>query len=313
LPANIVLPPEIQRVIVVNNMAELSDQEEFHIYSFDADYKHFSMPLDSLSTVLCTSLWQTLEREDFFDGIALWRPLPGHDLQLPKDEKINEILRLTETDAVIALDYMHYNTRLNLGRDEDSIMLKAVYDVHCYALFTVYPADERLKKTSVTVDDTARWITYGFNIQSVINEMPYLDAALLDAINRTGEIAGNKLIPHWKTEYRKYYSAFSSDLKKAAQHIVSNDWESAFSIWTKLYEKKNSTLLTRAKCAANMALYYELNNRLDEAMEWAMQAEKEFQASGSHSDEAFYMDDYRFRLELRKKEMHLLDIQEKKY
>ena len=47
------------------------------------------------------------------------------------------------------------------------------------------------------------------------------------------------------------------------KHTDEGDWESAFSIWNHLIDSEDSTLV--AKAYYNLAVYYELEDKLDSA------------------------------------------------
>ena len=74
---------------------------------------------------------------------------------------------------------------------------------------------------------------------------------------------GSYLVPVWNNTSRTLYRGKGDSLKMAVKYTDQGDWESAFSIWTALTTLGDSTMT--AKAYNNMAVYYELEDKLDTA------------------------------------------------
>ncbi len=74
---------------------------------------------------------------------------------------------------------------------------------------------------------------------------------------------GFYMVPVWNNASRVLYRGKEDSLKKAVKYTDQGDWESAFSIWNDLSTSADSTLA--AKAYHNMAVYFELEDKLDSA------------------------------------------------
>lgn len=309
-PANIILPSAIRDAIVLNNVIMDSDNAK-HSFIYQNEEQNIELPSDTIPFLICNSLWQSLLEEDYFDHVDVLKIAPDLTTATHRltDSGINDLLETTDTDIIIALNKINTGSQIKLEEITEYGLLQATCDVFNHVSIDLYVRGNKL--TPMQLSDTIFWEGFGLNEASALYQLPYLEDAVIAAAEKMGETAMQKLIPHWTAEYRKYFSSTKGDMKKAGNFVKKNDWESAFAIWTKKYEETNS-LNQRAQCAANIALYYEIQNLFDEAISWSGQAVKEFQASGSENDlkEAQYLQDYIMRLKVRKKDNDLLDKQE---
>lgn len=96
-----------------------------------------------------------------------------------------------------------------------------------------------------------------------------------DAIQQTAFVAGRsyctRLFPSWVRVGRKYYRRKGGDMKAAARMVEVNDWQGAFDIWTNLAEQSPKRKIAGRACY-NIALFHELEGRLDQAIQWAQRA-----------------------------------------
>ena len=74
---------------------------------------------------------------------------------------------------------------------------------------------------------------------------------------------GSYLVPVWNRTSRILYRKGDDSLKEAIKHTDEGDWDHAFSIWNHLTESPDSALA--AKSYNNMAIYFELEDKLDSA------------------------------------------------
>ncbi len=84
-----------------------------------------------------------------------------------------------------------------------------------------------------------------------------------DLFYESGFKYGSYLVPVWNKASRILYRGQEDALKVAVKHTDEGDWESAFSIWNHLTVSDDSTLV--AKAYHNMAVYFELEDKLDSA------------------------------------------------
>lgn len=99
-----------------------------------------------------------------------------------------------------------------------------------------------------------------------------LENVLYQLCYATGYNMGKSLCPHWNDDVvRKFYSGPGTDMKTAATMIMRDKWYDAALIWNRIAEGKNIMLASRA--ALNLALAFERDDDLDQAILWAAYAD----------------------------------------
>jgi hypothetical protein len=101
-----------------------------------------------------------------------------------------------------------------------------------------------------------------------------LDAGdmLYKACYRTGEYVGQRLCPTWSDDVpRFYYTSPGRDMREAASYVRKNQWLDAAMIWNRISESPKRRIA--AKASLNLALAYERDDVLDQAMLWITYAD----------------------------------------
>ncbi len=105
----------------------------------------------------------------------------------------------------------------------------------------------------------------------VFSGLSGLEQLLYDACYLSGQSSGRKLSPYWTNVPRYFYSGPGGDMRKAARLALKDQWGEAATIWNALSETDNKTLAARA--SFNIALAYERDDILDQAVLWAAYAD----------------------------------------
>ncbi len=96
-----------------------------------------------------------------------------------------------------------------------------------------------------------------------------------DAIQQSAFVAGRsyctRLFPSWVVIGRRYFRRKGADMKAARRMLEVNDWDGAYGIWMSLAEQSPKRKIAGRACY-NIALYHEVNGRLDDAIHWAQQS-----------------------------------------
>ncbi len=312
MPANVVFAKDINHVVIVNN-AGFQPSDDGHVAMYKKVKTVLDIPVDSLNILMCRSLMEEIETQKFFSTVDFYNfPFRNDtnyfEVKPLSKVQIDDITTQTGADALIVLDFFEMKSTLGI-KNVKGLSKWVTYDVTNRSLFNIYYNGEKHKP--LVVNDSLFWDAYGFDLKDAIEGLPYLDDALKTATDHAAKKAMEDFIPHWQPEVRKYFSFSSGNLGKASQMARNSDWNGAFTIWSETYEKTDNLSL-RARCAANMALVYEINDDFPQAVEWATQAQKEFQAIGKASDkeEVEELNNYITRLKQRIVESKQLDIQE---
>ena len=118
-------------------------------------------------------------------------------------------------------------------------------------------------------------------------------------------------MPTWKERERVfYYDRFNYDLREAKVYVNENHWNEAASHWSKLLQSKRR--MQRFAAAFNMALYYEMNDSIDQSiasLELAKEAAVKIDRQGNTEQyiDTAYIKQYREVLNKRKVEISKIE------
>jgi len=108
--------------------------------------------------------------------------------------------------------------------------------------------------------------------------MPSADELLYNACFRTGNKVGIQISPSWNDNVQRViYTGPNRELRNAAYLVIKNQWIEAAQIWNRLSETTHRKLASRA--CFNIALAYERDDDLDQAISWIAYADSLFSNS----------------------------------
>ncbi len=298
-PALVTFPPEVTRVVIVNNSPTPQDEEDANHQKNDSPQ---ILSLDSVRTIMLNSLNQFMNEEAYFTQVALY-PYKTNNSPILKDvtplsrRKVQSICSETKADALISLDmfavtaqiesentayFTNYSIlKANLGsiirvfsKDGDQYISKMTY---VDSLFSEGPAFWDVKRNYIA------------EVNTLIT-----DLAIVGADKLTG-----KFIPSWKKRNRWYYLDGSSEMKQAAGYAEQGNWQQASDIWENLYAKETKPK-KKAKLASNIALAKECLDEIDEAYQWIETSFEQLPEEKSKSDLVTQIAIYKHDLYLRK-------------
>lgn len=180
--------------------------------------------------------------------------LASGEVRLNKRE-VAGLCREYAADVIICLESCRLNFRL-----EDTAWIRGeVYEPHyrgsLSSHWVVYLPDHPRPFKELDIWDTIdhrldRWSLNAFEL-----------------VRRTalqnGRRFGEKVTPHWQQTSRAIYSGTHPDLYKASMETREGNWDSAFERWKKM--SGSGSKHKRARAMYNMAVFYELEDRLDSA------------------------------------------------
>jgi len=285
-PAQVTLPTKVEKLLVVDNTANQPfDIGHTKMQLGRKQAEKVSVRTDSLSLIYTEALTQFLNEEGFYDIVMLHNEPMRADSEYWREdpiapEKMQELKEASGADAVVSLD------KLLIASDWEDLFLQQGYP---YSKMTgkisstlrVYmPTQEGLIPT-VQYIDSLYW--EGFDISS--DGMAYAEFVIPHAENALKELAiyaADKmtyvLTPHWITQERWYYTLGSSTMREAEAFAKQAKWEEAIAKWNDFYLSTKKTI-DKAKAASNIAFGYEMLDDIESAHEWALMAEKLFDAS----------------------------------
>lgn len=176
-----------------------------------------------------------------------------------------EVMDICDTlsgDAIISLEL--YTVGLDQHFDYYSVPSDEVqthyYEVYNRVKWNIHLPESPRPFDSYSTIDTLFFPTI---IDGVVKDFtPGVDM-IRDLFYESGFKYGSYLVPVWNQTSRILYRKGDDSLKVAIKHTDEGDWDHAFSIWDHLTESDDRTLV--AKSYNNMAVYFELEDKLDSA------------------------------------------------
>lgn len=199
-------------------------------------------------------------------------------LEMPWSE-VKELCETYKTDAVLSLD--HFKTRVSTNykkeafydpsRDAFSSASSAQLVVYYEVLFRVYdPANEKILLREF-LRDTIIWEDTDFSTGELFDRLTTIKAALSEAGIAVALDFTDIVSTIWRDEKRQYFGKGDSEFKHASLFVDNNNWESAMAIWSEIAERGKSKSL-KSKAEFNLALGYELQGNLQQAIFWALKS-----------------------------------------
>ncbi len=176
-----------------------------------------------------------------------------------------EVANICDTiggDAIISLEFYSaaIDQYIDYYSDAPDVIQNYYFEASNNVIWNIHlPGRPRPYDTYSTVD------TLFFTAIENGEYLPYSSSVdmIRDLFYESGFKYGSYLVPVWNKASRILYRGKEDSLKAAVKHTDEGDWLSAFSIWNHLTVSDDSTLV--AKAYHNMAVYFELEDKLDSA------------------------------------------------
>lgn len=265
-PANISFPEDVNQLVFLNRAPITIDNwSEVNQVGMDA------RQLVLLDTLIVNNLFKGVlnvlrnsPAERFY--MPIWLSERRIDTAYLEDRVLTkrEVSNICDTiggDAIISLElysaaieqhFDYYSGSEEILNHYFEVSNRAVWNIHL-------PERPRPFDTYSTIDTL-----YFSLIQDgeMLDFVPGVDM-LRELFYQSGFKYGSYLVPAWNRTSRVLYRGRGDSLKMAMKLTDVGDWEGAFSIWSQLTTSDDTTLV--AKAYQNMAVYYEIEDKLDSA------------------------------------------------
>lgn len=316
-PAEISIPENVQKVVVVNNIEDQPDDYGHKVLSSNGTIRKDSNPkfkTAGLGDLFTNELVARLNSIHWFTVYKQKLSVPSYktfleELPLSKSQS-QELKDSTQSDLIISLDRLIIESEIKLNFLDDQNLFRVTMDGRSYPTIGLYTAKEGKVLYTIRQQDSLYWQNYGLTSEQAVSGFPAPQNCFQDLVMYGVDRIMKKLIPYSEQVNRWYYSSGNINLHDAANYVKRNRWDDAASIWEYVYEN-NKRVKVKAFSAANMALYCEIIDRFDEAIEWAEKSVQHFNQMKSDSarDEAEGILQYISELKRRKEEAGKLDKQ----
>jgi len=184
------------------------------------------------------------------------------DLVLTRRE-VDNICDTLMGDAIISLEYytVGIDQHFDYYRDSPDEVQNHYFEVYNRLKWNIHLPGSPRPFDSYTMVDT---IFFPAIIDGeFLPLVPGVDM-LRQIFYESGNKYGRYLVPVWNRASRVLYRGGNDSLRLAIAHTDKGDWESAYSIWNDMTGLEDSTVV--AKAYHNMAVYLELEDKLDSAI-----------------------------------------------
>jgi len=309
------LPERIQSLVLVNRTVDdsytdiKSDSLQNIFFKKNFDVDTVIHDLHSADTML-QALGQLLFESGRYDYVIPENRFLDHkeNAFLTETMPWNQAKDLCETfnaDAVLSVDM--FKTRVVTNFDKDTYynpaddafyevagaQMAVVYE----ALFRIYdPSNETILMREY-LRDTIYWEDSAGSIRDLFSGFTTVKQGLSEAGIALALDFSEKISTVWRREQRQILQDKDEQMVKAENLVNNNDWDAAMVIWEKVATESNSKV-TKSKAAFNLAVGYELQGNVDEAIKWGLESYNTMFRQLTY--------DYLERLKLRRQELEKL-------
>jgi hypothetical protein len=171
-------------------------------------------------------------------------------------KEVAELCYSNYADAIISLESCSLNISLKDTSYVLGSMLEPYFSCKIISHWAIYlPAYPKPFHERAITDSIEYW-PRGRRRSTLTDQIRQLSY-------RNGHHYGKIITPHWEQSERQIFSGGHPVLYRSAELTGKGDWDQAFSVWSDLASSGSKT--NRAKAMYNMAVYYELEDRLDSA------------------------------------------------
>jgi len=283
------LPQNIQSLTIVSRMVDESyndldtDSLQKIFYKKNFDYDTIVNDIQAVDTLMKAMGGLLFESGRYDIVIPENRFLPFEKnsfmtVEMPWDE-VKALCDTFNTDAVLSVD--HFKTRVMTSFDRDSYYSPVDGQFYQYsgaeikisyiALLRVYdPSVERIVYRKF-MRDTIFWDDVGPSAAVLFENFTPVKKALTETGIAVALDFADEISTVWRQERRYIFYKGGAELKQAADLAGANQWEPAMALWKEIAENSNSKSL-RSKAELNIAVGYELQGDIDEAISWALKS-----------------------------------------
>lgn len=280
LPADISFPLELKRVAIVNNTSTTSDSKlmpteepkKLNEISRATAYHEGNVATTT------QSLAEAIAKENYFDEVIICdSALRAHDIT-PRENTLSqeEVQSLTEkldVDFLISLENLQMKTSLVIRYIPEWTAFQGTIDMKVYPTVRVYLPNRKGPMVTINSSDSIFWEEFGSTENYVRNHLTNNKKMVEEASEFAGTVPLKYLLPYWKTGKRYLYTSGSVNMRDAAIFVREKTWDKAFNLWEQAYRSTKSVKKQMA-AAYNIALYYEMQDSIEEAMTWAIKAQE---------------------------------------
>ena len=282
VPADISFPSTLKRVAIVNNVSSNPDNEMILEPKKDSlskgnELKRAITYGNGIPSTTTESLAKALSEANYFDEVVICdSALRARDI-LPREatlskEEVEKLAKNLDVDVIISLENIQLKAVRAINFIPEWGIFQGTTDAKVYPTIKVYLPSRKGPMVTINTNDSIYWEETGRTEAYVLNRMISDKELIRESSDFAGTIPVKYLAPYWKTANRFIYSSGSIEMRDAAVYVREKSWEKALPLWKNAYQSKNEKQQMRS--ALNIALYYEMQDSIEESERWALKAQK---------------------------------------
>lgn len=183
------------------------------------------------------------------------------------------VLETFDSDSRYFSNVKNYTTTVD-GKKVEKQKYTEGLEIYIDAGWRVYDPNKKQILDQQTFRDTKVW-EYSDDVQeNARRKIPTKKEAVAQAGSFAGYMYAKRISPTWATEPRTIFRTKDPEMKAAVKLVRNSNWKDAYQIWDKL--KNSDDVKMSAYALHNIALYYEFNDDVDLALEYANNAYKKY-------------------------------------
>ena len=318
-PAQVTLPHNVLRVVVVNNVVEQPADIGHNLMSIGSSTSNrVEASSDSVAIFYTEALAQFLNDENYFQRVSFYNDPIRNDEDFFQERlldpvRMNEIRKETGADAIISLDRLIAETiKKEHFKQQGYTYSELTGKIN--STIRVYLPTMEGKIPRVLFTDSLHWV--GFDIQDGRAYSHEMFALREEAMKSLAVKAAEKMTyvfaPHWERQDRWYYTSASKLMREGETFVKGAEWLKAIEKWEEYFNhSSNRNKVNKAKAANNIALAYEMLGDMTEAYKWATEANNLFvESTAPNSLERRRSLLYKNEIERRNNTLNSINMQE---
>ncbi|MGP1435604.1 MAG: DUF6340 family protein [Phocaeicola sp.] len=299
-PAKIAFPEQVRNVAVVNNVPPAEYDSAYYIRSGKREYEgNGSVLTQDLATALAEGKY--FDKVVICDSLLYQNSLEDSQTYHPlHQEQVEQLANDLDADMIISADRLYIKNKDVQVYDDLFDSIESAAEAKYVSLVHLYIPGREKPFMTLTEKDSLTFVLYG----------SLKDREIADEVAKhAGYKLSDALIPYWLNIQRTYYDGGISDMRDAGVAFRENNLDEAYRLWNKVYTSKKGK--TKARAAFNIALYYEMKDDLEKAVEFIGKAESLVKELNDNDRNMIHY--YKVALLSRQKDIVQLNIQMRRF
>lgn len=271
-PSAVTFPKSVSGLLVVDNAGEVeADKNHYFVDANRRRYRLSLEPADSLSSIFSETVAGAFASAHYFPEVRIF------DNAVQGRNSSSDLFPISEQDSlregdpdrlILSIDSVYIQSQMQdrLETGEDMSYYRSTLDVSTGALVRLYvPGHSRPE--SFWANDSIFWEEMELTAEAAHSLLPSYYDAFMSALGSLSLRVVSMFTPHIETENRYLYETSHPAMQDAMSYWNSGKYEDASFLWEYMYEKSKKESV-RARAAANLSVYYELNDDFPQAIKW---------------------------------------------